>query len=190
MRLTLPWLTLAILVAAAAGMVLPSLGNLLGWEPGAADWRLATCQLAHWDANHALWDGLAVAILGWWSETRWPGRIRFTLLAALVLIPLAVHQFHGPIPFRGLSGVACALAAAGAVCTWRSARDGLDRIIAGGLLAGLGLKILYELSTSEALFATAATWQPVPIAHLAGLGIGILIAACPTLATTPQAEPT
>ncbi len=189
MRLTLPWMTLAILAATAAGMAVPSLGNLLGWEPGAADWRLVTCQLAHWDTNHALWDGLAVAILGWWAETRWPGRIRFAVLAALVLIPLAVHEIHGQIAFRGLSGVACALAAAGAVCTWRSAKDGLDRILAGGLLAGLGLKILYELSTNQALFATAATWHPVPIAHLAGLGVGILIAALPTLATNRQAEP-
>ena len=177
MNLKTPWLSLALVATAVAIGALPGQGAGLDWQLGAEGWRLLTCQLTHWDADHLLWDALAVAILGGWSESRWPEVTRKALLIGLVLIPAVVVVAYPGLAFRGLSGLACTLAVTGAMGAWREARSAHDRLamgVAGALLVGLAAKTLYEILTHDAVFAAATTWQPVPLAHLAGAAAGLV----------------
>lgn len=174
-----PWATLALVAAALAATALPGFGAPLAWEPGAGLWRLATCQLTHWDPDHLRWNALAVLILGCWSEWRWPAAARWTMAVGLIAIPLVIAFAHPHLAYRGLSGLACALAALGAVSAGRDARrdgDGPARLVAAALLAGLLAKTAWELATGDALFATADGWLPLPAAHIAGIAVGGAIA--------------
>lgn len=170
-----PVLTGALVVAAVLAWLLP--GAALGWEPGAAPWRLLTSQLAHWDGNHLLWDALAVLVLGCWAEGRWPGRARLGIAIALPLVPLAVVMVHPDMAFRGLSGIACTLATVAALGTWREGRrdgDPIASTVALLLLALLLGKTAYETLTGDAVFAAAEGWWPVPLAHAVGALAGWL----------------
>jgi membrane associated rhomboid family serine protease len=158
--MTIPWATLAILAVAAAGMAAP---QALGYAPDGPWWSLVTCQLAHWDLDHALWDMAAVALLGAAAEVRHPGPTRLAMVLALLLIPPITIALHPNLAFRGLSGVACALAAVLAV------RERLP-----WLLALVVAKAIYEWTTGDAVFASAAGWIPLPVAHLAGAACGLL----------------
>lgn len=190
MKRSLPWLSLALVAVAAAAWAMPGHGAWLGWEPGAAPWRLFTSQLAHWDPDHLLWDGLAVLILGAYAESRWSAPTRLALALGLVLVPLTVVAVHPGLAFRGLSGLACTLALVAAIATWREARlqlDLLGMLLGGGLLLGLLAKTAYELLTADAVFASAATWQPVPVAHLAGMVAALCLLIHPRPEPVPAA---
>lgn len=187
-----PWFSLGLVVAAAAAASLPGFGAPLAWQPGADLWRLATCQLTHWDPDHLRWDAMAVGILGCWAETRWPAATRWTLAIGLIAIPIVIAIVHHNLAYRGLSGLACALAAMGAVRAARDARhdgDGPAHVVAITLLAGLLAKTAWEVVTGDALFATADTWIPLPAAHIAGIVIGLTTGlasghdACPSAPT-------
>lgn len=174
-----PALTGALVVAAVLAC-LP--GAALGWEPGAAPWRLLTSQLAHWDGDHLLWDALTVLILGCWAEGRWPGRTRLGIVIALPLIPLAVVLVHPDMAFRGLSGLACTLATVAAIGTWRDGRrdgDAIASAIALLLICLLLGKTAYETLTGDAVFAAAEGWWPVPLAHAVGALAGWMACAVP-----------
>lgn len=176
----LPWLTLALLLAAALAMLVPGLGPALGWEPGAGPWRLLTCQLAHWDADQLGWDLLAVAMLGGWAELRWPGPTRLTIVLGLAVAPVAVACAYPALAFRGLSGIACALATVGSLCALAESRRLGDRPgawVASGLLIGVIAKTAWEATTGTTVFASAAGWVPVPLAHAAGIACGVAAAA-------------
>lgn len=190
-----PWATVGLVVAAAAIAGLPGFGAALAWQPDAGWWRLLSCQLTHWDADHLHWDVLAVAILGCWSETRWPAATRSTLAIGTLAIPLVVVIAHPGLAYRGLSGLACALAAVGSVRALREARrcgDGPALVVAAGLLAGLLAKTAWELSTGDAVFAAATGWTPLPLAHIAGILVGSTIGLLPhgvRTAAAPSAVP-
>lgn len=181
-----PLLTCA-LVGLAVLACLP--GAALGWEPGAAPWRLLTSQLAHWDGNHLLWDALAVLIFGYWAEGRWPGRTRMGIVIALPLIPLAVVLVHPDMAFRGLSGLACTLVTVAAIGTWRDGRQDGDMLAANVALALIVIllgKTAYETLTGDTVFAAAEGWWPVPMAHAVGALAGWMVCAVPfTLGDKP-----
>lgn len=169
----------ALVLAAVLAWLVP--GTALGWEPGAAPWRLLSSQLAHWDGDHLLWDGLAMLILGCWAERRWPGRTRMGLAIALPLVPLAVALVYPDMAFRGLSGLACTLATVAAIGTWRESRrdgDAVAMAVALALSVLLLGKTAYEMVTGNAVFAAAKGWSPVPLAHAVGALCGWL--ACVT----------
>lgn len=185
-----PWLSLGLVAAALAIGAAPGLGAALDWRPGAAPWRLLTCQLTHWDAGQLGWDAFAMVILGAWAESRWPAQARRGLVAGLLLVPAVVAAVHPWLAFRGLSGLACALAAGGALAAWQEARVGRDLLaegVAGALLGGLLAKIAYELATGATVFVDAAGWRPLPLAHLAGACAGLLAAAQPPACWRRQA---
>jgi hypothetical protein len=174
-----PLLTCALVGIAVLGC-LP--GAALGWEPGAAPWRLLTSQLAHWDGDHLLWDALAVLIFGCWAEGRWPGRTRLGIIIALPLIPLAVVLVHPDMAFRGLSGLACTLVTVAAIGTWRDGRRDGDALAAGAAMALIAIllgKTGYETLTGDTVFAAAEGWWPVPLAHAVGTLAGWLACAAP-----------
>lgn len=187
-----PWFSLGLVVAAAATASLPGFGAPLAWQPGADLWRLASCQLTHWDPDHLRWDGMAVGILGCWAETRWPAATRWTLAIGLLAIPIVIAMLHPYLAYRGLSGLACALAAMGAIRAARDARqagDGPAHLVAVGLLAGLLAKTAWELVTGNALFAAADSWIPLPAAHVAGIIIGLATGLSSGRAAGQQSSP-
>ena len=188
-----PWFSAGLAAAAVIAWLLPGQGAALGWEPGATPWRLLTSQLAHWDGNHLGWDALALLILGAWAECGWPASARVAILIALVAVPPIIVLAHPGLAFRGLSGVACALATVAMIRTWRDSLredDLLAAAIAASLLLGLLAKIAFETLAGRAVFATAALWQPLPLAHALGMGAGLLASVrlpklfpCPPVST-------
>ena len=170
-----PWLTLALVAAALLAWLLPGHGAALGWELGAVPWRLLTSQLSHWDGNHLLWDAAAVLVLGCWAERCWPVTARIAVILAVILIPSLVTLVHPDLAFRGLSGIACALAGVAVISTWRASLRDRDLPAAGVaalMLFGLLAKLTYEAVAGRAVFANAVDWQPLPIAHAIGLLTG------------------
>jgi len=174
-RLDPPWFTLAITAVALVVWLIPGAGYALSWQPDALPWRLCTSQLSHWDGNHLLWDSLAVLLLGMWSECCWPRAARLAIVLSLIAIPPIVVVSHTDLAFRGLSGIAFALAAVAAFQTWRTARTDRDATAAAvsiALLLSLVGKMAYEVCVGQAVFASAESWKPVPIAHAVGLLVG------------------
>ncbi len=170
-----PWLALGLVGFALLAWLLPAQGSALGWEPGAAPWHLLTSQLSHWDGNHLLWDAAAVLVLGCWTERHWPAAARRAMVLALIAIPPLIMLAHPGLAFRGLSGIACALAGVAMISTWRESLRDHDlpaAAVAALLLLGLLAKLAYEAVAGRAVFATAVDWQPLPIAHAIGLLTG------------------
>ncbi|MGD2119905.1 MAG: rhombosortase [Chromatiales bacterium] len=174
--IALPWRTLLLLVLAVCANL------LLGFAPGQwvfdADavaqgelWRLFTAHWLHSDAEHALWDIAALAMLGWMFEQRLAGR----LFGALLMGTVAVNGWlllsaNAPEFYCGLSGILNSLLVVGLVQTWR---DWPHPVV---WLTGVGalLKIVIELNSGQALI-TDTVWPSVPQAHAAGYLAGLLL---------------
>ena len=147
-------LTLATLAAALLD------GSLLELQRGGEVWRIVTCHFTHFTYEQLAWDALALTCLGVACERRNRGAYHATLLASVLLIPLAVLVFDPRIEtYRGLSGIDSALFALLVVSTrnW----------FLGVLFAA---KIAFEVLTGGAVFV--GDIEVVPIAHVAGALIG------------------
>lgn len=145
-------------------------------------WRIVTGHFVHWNSDHVFWDLLVFASLGALCE--WRDRRRFVLVLSLagVIIPAAIWVCLPHLAtYRGLSGMDSALFALLAASflqeQWQQKRWGWVFVISG-LLLGLAAKIGYELVMGKTLFvdATAAGFEPVPLAHMAGAAVGLAIA--------------
>jgi hypothetical protein len=96
--------------------------------------------------------------------------------------------------YRGLSGLDTALFAfvvMHLIGIMKRNEDRTGRILALIVLAGLGLKITFEAITGEAVFVRnmATDLIVVPLAHIIGVGIGLLAAYLKSL-TNISAVPT
>lgn len=179
--------TIALLVLAIAAALLP--GTSLELQRGGALWRIASCHFTHFTYEQLAWDALAFAALGAACARRNRAAYQATLLASVVLIPIAVLLFAPNVAtYRGLSGIDSALFALLAVMS------GSWIVIACG--AGFIAKIAFELLTGSTLFVpSSAAFAPVPVAHVAGAAIGIVIGLCAQFtqagwtSTTPHASP-
>ena len=149
-------------------------------------WRLVTCHWVHWSAEHLRWDLLTLLALAWACRQEWR-RALASLAAATVAIPLVIAALQPELAsYRGLSGlastlfvlVACELLI-GSTGRWVS----LAAVLA---LAAFAAKLLWELTTGQALFVDAgASFVPVPLAHLVG-GICGAAAAFAHVSAHPQ----
>lgn len=144
-------------------------------------WRIVTSQLVHAGTEHLAWDVAATLALGLAVAARSVRRFLLVVGASGVAIPLAVHlALPGLDTFCGLSGIASALFAAYAVTlagtAVRERRWGL--VAATGVVgAAFAAKLAFEAATGAAVFVNldAVSLAPVPLAHLVGAGIGLLI---------------
>ena len=148
-------------------------------------WRVATGHWVHWSADHLLWDLGVFAVLGVLCERRSRPRFLGCLLLASLLIPVAVWlALPTMATYRGLSGIDTALFALLAVFLvtekYRQRQWGWMLTIVG-LFVGLAGKIGFEIAGSSALFVDVeeAGFIPVPLAHVVGASVGILVAIVP-----------
>lgn len=158
--------------------------------------RVGTCHLLHWSANHLLWDLGMFTTLGAIAEVHMPRRYRWTLLLSAVLIPAGVMWHHPEMEtYRGLSGIDTALfglIVADLLGRRLVERDWKSAVWFSLLLVGLMGKMLAETLADSNLFVNDTSFVPVPIAHMIGAVIGLVIGfgsyAMFTASSRPSAE--
>lgn len=145
------------------------------------------CHLLHWSSEHLLWDLAMFCLLGGLCERWWPNRFYATVVFSAIAIPLVTMIWRPEIHcYRGLSGIDTALfgllATALFVDGFR-AKDRVQTLLFGGLMASLLVKLAYEFCTGGLLFVTEVNFIPLPAAHLTGALVGSLVALGAILAS-------
>jgi rhomboid family GlyGly-CTERM serine protease len=136
-------------------------------------WRLFTCHLAHWTAEHLLWDLGTVVVLAFACAPLGMRRLGGALGLAAFTIPLAIWiALPAMERYRGLSGLASALFILLTVSILRTARaERRPWMFVAALLAlgGFAAKLTWELATASPAFVGADSgFVAVPLAHLVG----------------------
>jgi rhomboid family GlyGly-CTERM serine protease len=159
-------ITLTLLTLATA--LLP--GSSLELQRGGAAWRMVTCHFTHFTYEQLAWDALVFLILGIACARRNRGAFQATLLASIILVPIAVLAFAPDVTtYRGLSGLDSALFAL--LLTMESQRNWRVALCA----VGFAMKLIFEMTTGATVFVSAGGFVPVPVAHLAGAIVGFAI---------------
>jgi rhomboid family GlyGly-CTERM serine protease len=183
----LPAITLLVTAAATGAYLVPGAREFLQLEREAIlsgqVWRLVTCNIAHVDAGHFWLDVGTFALLGAACELRGRRSFLLALLLSALIPPLAVLVFiPNMVVFCGLSAPDTALYVLLAVEVLRRSLGQGSRFwafAAGIALAAEAFRIGFELLTGRALFASGAApgFVTVPLAHLLGVGAGVLAGA-------------
>lgn len=178
-----PWITFVAGAVSLIPFLFPGLQHIFSYDRAAITdfWRLFTSHWIHWNADHLFWSLGTFLLMGWICEKRNRTAFIFALTVGAGLIPLALYFLQPELRlYGGLSGLDCTLfglAAVGIIREKIAAREWL--IPATGvllLIAFLG-KVTYEFTTSGTLFVGNTTGMtPVPLAHIVGVGVGILTA--------------
>ena len=196
-------LSLTLSLAAVIIHLVPGAAECLQFERAAITdgqvWRVLSGHWTHYSLSHLGWVCAAFSGLGVLCENS--GRRRFLVCVSLsaLAIPTAVWFFAPEVTeLRGLSGIASALFALLAVQTFRhSLRNGqkawcvLVAVASMAFLAKIGLE-----ATGNSLLVdqAAAGMVPVPLCHLAGAVVGVVVgvagslgcrAECPRPSTPP-----
>jgi membrane associated rhomboid family serine protease len=160
--------TVALTMIAVAAALLP--GSWLELQRGGASWRIATCHFTHFTYEQLAWDALVFLLLGLASARGNRGAFRATLLASVVLVPIAVLAFSNVTTYRGLSGIDSALFGLLLVESRKS------RVVA---LCGVAFaaKMIFEMKTGATLFVHSGAFTAVPAAHVAGALVGVIAGA-------------
>lgn len=145
----------------------------------ADSYRVCTCHLLHWSSNHLLWDLGMFTTLGAIAEVNTSRQYRWTLFLSALLIPAGVMLRHPEMEtYRGLSGIDTALF--GLIVADLLGRRLIERNWKSAfwfslLLVGLLAKMLAETLAGTNIFVSDTSFVPVPIAHLIGAVIGLMI---------------
>lgn len=158
----------------------PVIGDMLQFERSAVGagqfWRLATCHLTHWSAEHLFWDVLMFAALGMICEQMSRVHTRRCLMVSATVIPLAVWiLLPNMTTYRGLSGIDSALFGLlfGLILKDRS-HSRATVLVVLMLAVTFGAKICYETLAGAALFVeSGGIFTPVPLAHFVGGVVGL-----------------
>jgi rhomboid family GlyGly-CTERM serine protease len=179
-------LTLVVGLAALAIGCSQSLGALLQFDRAeivaGEIWRLVTCQMTHWNADHLRWDLLMFIGLGIVCELRSPWRMRVCVVAAAATVSGLVYLVFPDVKaYRGLSGVDTALFTLLATDLMRDAWNRQNYTLGFatlGLLVGLGLKTAFEAVTGHTYFVDEQTARFVPLVwdHAVAGVVGIVLA--------------
>lgn len=137
----------------------------LSAQAPAQPWRLFTGHLAHWSMGHLLSNGIALAVPCLLLEGAERRRGLLGLLALAPLLSLSLLPWLEEAPYRGASGLACALWAWAGLSRWND-WEGL------ALLALLGLKVALELGLGLTPAEAIGAWRSLPAAHLLGTVLG------------------
>jgi len=179
-RLDYP-LTLAIIALALAATALalasPPIRDALVADDRIARgqlWRALTGAFVHATPGHAIRDLALVALAGVAYEAPLGRRFAPLVVAGVALPTLAVLALDHAHWYCGLSGLSHALLAAALAFEVRR-RRGAARAFALAIAGVLAAKPLYELVTGAPAFPMelGAGVRQVPLAHLAGVVIGI-----------------
>lgn len=173
----LPWHTLVLLAIilgiyflggpAAAGLVIDRDAIAQGEV-----WRLASGHWTHADAQHLLWNLLAMGVLGMMFEhTLGPAKLYAALLTGMALVSAWVWWLIPELAYYcGLSGILNTLLVIALIDGWRRTGEYLFPLV----LLAAAAKLVLELAAAEALI-THTAWPAVPEAHLAGTLAGVLL---------------
>jgi rhomboid family GlyGly-CTERM serine protease len=180
-----PGVSLTLFLVAIVVFLCPRLTSLLQYDRAAVldgeFWRVLTCQWTHWNFSHVLWDALMFVTLGALCERLCRTTFIACVAASAVLIPIvsaaALPVMHH---YRGLSGLDSAMFVLLAVQLIRLNRS-RDRRLATAAALGLGafvLKTVYECVTGSIIFVQPeSVFTPIPLAHIVGGAIGLIIAS-------------
>ena len=190
----LPWVSLLVPIAACLVYFWPNADSWLEYDraavAGGQFWRVVTCHLTHFSADHLFWDAVAFAVLSVVCELRWPRAWAACLVLAALTIPPVVLAVQPEIAaYRGLSGLDSALfVLLGIQLCRESLRQGrsLRAGLAAAALTLLIAKIGFEVLSGSTLFvdARAAGFVPVPLAH----GVGALAAVAAVVLFWPGVQ--
>ena len=167
----------ALIAVSTALTATPSIGVPLKLHTAADGtafiWQAFTCHFVHCTTEHLFYDALCLFILGFLLSRR---ELILTLLLAAPFVSAAVLLTRPELTtYCGLSGVNCALYAVFAIKLFRR-QKGLGTAALGAII----LKTILEISADRTFFATSG-FIPVHEAHLAGIAVGVAIAAFMTM---------
>lgn len=187
MNKSIRWYITTMIPAASVALALcPSASSLLEFNRVAVAtgdwWRVLTGHLPHFGLEHLIWDAGVFAVLGIICERRSRTATLSCVGISALLIPAAICLMMPEIStYRGLSGIATALfAMLGMMMFVDSCRQGdhSRTAITALLLTGMVAKIAWEFHSGSAVFVvpSAHSFVAVPLAHLVGAAIGLLVA--------------
>ena len=165
--------------------LLPSAEGYLEYHRAAISrgecWRLVSCHLTHFSAGHPVWDLIVFVGLGSICELHDRRRFFCVLGASSLLISGAIWVGMPRLAaYRGLSGIDSALfglLALDLTCRGiRTQNRGLI-VVAATFFVLFVAKTVFELVTGSTLFVPdlGADVVAVPLAHLAGFAVGVLM---------------
>lgn len=143
-------------------------------------WRIWTGHLAHYHQDHLFWDLLMFMVLGAMVERAYPRQFGVALLSMMAgVTAIVAFTCDGIQVYRGLSGLDTGLFVWLVVDQCRRRWIDGDRV-AGSLwlsaLIGLNGKLLFEAFSGQTLFVDSSSFTPLVESHLAGAGLGLLLA--------------
>jgi hypothetical protein len=158
---------ISVTLFAIAATLFP--GSWLELQRGGAVWRIATCHFTHFTYEQLAWDALVFLLLAIACTRRNRGAFRATLLASVVVVPIAVLALSNVTTYRGLSGIDSALFGLLLVTEWRR-----SRVVA---LCGVAFaaKMIFEVNTGATVFLHSDAFVAVPAAHIAGALVGVIV---------------
>jgi len=160
--------SIALTFVAVAAALLP--GPWLELQRGGAPWRIATCHFTHFSHEQLAWDALVFLLLGILCARENRGAFRATLLASVVIVPLAVLAFSNVATYRGLSGIDSALF--GLLLVTHSRKNAIVALCGIAFVA----KTIFEMHTGATVFVHSGAFVAVPVAHVAGALTGSIVA--------------
>jgi rhomboid family GlyGly-CTERM serine protease len=164
-----PPLTALIAASAVFTYLCPPLAKALVYDRGAIlggeAWRLITCPLVNFSADHLFFNLLVFAAAGSLIERKHPRLFMHLCIAASMAGSLYILlALPGMSVFGGLSGIATMAVVFLALDEWDS-RGGILWLAVLMLTAG---KVTVEWILGVPIFADAETFVLVPAVHLAG----------------------
>lgn len=143
-------------------------------------WRIFTSHWTHWSFDHFLWCTITFVALGCICEGLSPKGYIMTLVISSAAIPVVLWMSGAGIEiYRGLSGLASAIFVFGALTMMFKAfkvKDWCHFFLSATAGMGYLAKILYEFVSGSTLFVnTHDLFSPVPIAHLTGGIVGLMV---------------
>jgi len=161
--------------AITGAMELDTTTNLLSQIP-----QLFSCHMLHWSLDHLSWDLMMFVLVGAICERRNRVGYAMVLLLSAILIPVFVANMDSSLSsYRGLSGLDTGIFAFAAILLIEEAfkeRNWQSVFMYGALFLGMLGKIVCELTFGGTLFVESSNFSPVPIAHIVGAVVGIVVA--------------
>ncbi len=164
----------AVLSASAILTFCPEAAGAAALRPNHCDasflWRMVTCHLVHWSAEHLFYDGICFAIIASMLPV-WKTLACLAISAHVVSIAVTL-AYPEMTAYGGLSGVNCAL-----FVVWAFQIAKQSKTIGGLALAAIISKTLFEIQAGHTFFVTN-TFIPANMAHVAGIVAGVFCGIC------------
>ncbi|MBR4902222.1 MAG: rhombosortase [Victivallales bacterium] len=164
----------AVLSAAAILTFCPAAGGAAALRPISPDasflWRMFTCHLVHWSAEHLFYDGICFAIIVAMLSVR---KTLVCMVLSSVTIAIAITLTYPEMTaYGGLSGINCAL-----FTLWAFQLAEQSKTIGVMALGAIITKTLLEIHIGHTFFVTD-TFISADMAHVAGIVTGVICGIC------------